>query len=129
MKSLEKQGEDARRRQGNPALEILTAWCAMHQGRHDKVEFMLCPFCSNKVSPIWNLLLTPFNYLGQVLQSPTESVVVALPEPERSVLVQLLWARCPEETCHQILITVKRKIFDHAIPVEEKAWLAVLCRA
>jgi hypothetical protein len=71
MELAEQQVEAAEAQDNNPALAILKAWCVSHYGRCEELEYMLCPFCSSQISPIWNVLFTTHNEKGQTLQTPT----------------------------------------------------------
>ncbi|MGO9116635.1 MAG: DUF4145 domain-containing protein [Desulfomonilaceae bacterium] len=124
--------KEANEREGhaeNPALDILNAWCLLHQGRTDTVEFMLCPFCSSQISPIWNPLFTTHNYLGQSNQQAQPSLSSQLPHTRevasKSVAVSFTWAACPNEDCRQILVKVSSTLYTNNIADVTKNWFAV----
>ncbi len=123
---LEKDYSVAECQPENPALRILQAWCDLHFGKGEAPEFMLCPFCSHQVAPLWQKVLVITDDRGQPLPAPHDLISSKLPDGA-SVFVYLAWARCPNETCHEILVEVKRNLTDpysSYVPLKE-AWFAV----
>ena len=92
---------------------------------------MLCPFCSSQISPIWNPLFTIHNEQGQVIQGPLTTIHADLPFIQgtlnrQSVSVTLQWARCANESCHQILVRVTRITTNLLTKkTESEDWFAV----
>ena len=93
---------------------------------------MLCPFCSHQISPIWNVLFTTHDEKGQLLQAPTIELKSYLGydlhlRRHDSVTVKLDWAQCANESCHQILVKVTRKLEFASVSKNDEVrnWFAV----
>jgi hypothetical protein len=97
-------------------------------GRHDKEKFMLCPFCHQHISPIWNDLFTGHDGQGLPLERPTTSLSTELPSDHTftfSIEIHLQWARCHNEECQQILVKVRATEFIDNGPEDSEEWFAV----
>jgi len=125
MELLQQQAEAEKGRQNNPALETLNAWCAARCGQHKELKFMLCPFCLHQVAPDWQALYTATNELGNSLAQVQRKLTAQLPDSACAVYVILDWARCPNETCHQILVKVLRYISRFGTNYDVGEWFAV----
>jgi len=87
---------------------------------------MLCPFCSHQVAPLWQPLYSLTTHQGEMLASPNQILRSELPTGAgQEVRVDLTWARCPNEKCHEILVIVARELLSYGNVIYENKWFAL----